>query len=304
MNAKKSQKHAKSSNSDSFSELLSLLEMDVNIYHNSKICGNWNIEAPSSGESCFHIVVSGSVKIEIPNIFNGILKTGDLLIFPREIKHSMRSSYLLEGEQRHLSYSEAQDLDGTGLLCGKIYFKHFGHGYLLDALPPFIIIRHNSKNFWINSLLEMFISENLNNGPASRVVFAKLSELLFIYGLRQYLLDNQNKVSFLSLYAHPQLNIAIECIHNNPEHDWTVEELAKKCGLSRSSFSRLFKVVSGESAGRYLNWWRMQLAWSLLKKGHSISEVAYSVGYQSESAFSKSFKSLFKVTAGDVRRTS
>ena len=63
-----------------------------------------------------------------------------------------------------------------------------------------------------------------------------------------------------------------------------------------------FKAISGWTPGQYLIWWRMQLAWSLLNKGESVSQVAEQVGYKSESSFSRAFSKIFSISAGKVRR--
>lgn len=79
--------------------------------------------------------------------------------------------------------------------------------------------------------------------------------------------------------------------------------MAKIAGLSRTSFAEKFKEVSGGwTPVRYLTWWRMQMAWSLLSEGENIVEVADRVGYKSQSAFSHAFQKIFLVSAGKVRK--
>lgn len=302
MNVEESVIHAQSSNVDPFSQVLHLLKFDVSIYHNAKVCGNWRITEHSLGATCFHIALTGSMILDVPGHFNGAINSGDLIIFPRELPHSMVSAVPLQGVQRHLPYTEAVEIDGTGLLCGSVRFQHPGGRYMLDALPAVLIISYKDSNYWLKSLQEIFIAENLRINPASKLIFDKLSELLFTFALRQYLLDRPAEAGMFALYGHPRLSKVVEAIHRHPEHRWTLAEMAKEAALSRTVFCEVFKSVSGWSAGEYLIWWRMQLAWSLLSNGEHIADVACKIGYQSESAFSRTFRKIFNTVAGDVRR--
>jgi AraC-like DNA-binding protein len=66
-------------------------------------------------------------------------------------------------------------------------------------------------------------------------------------------------------------------------HCWAgIPVKAKEVTLSRTSFAETFKAVSGWTQGKYLTWWRMQLAWSLLTDVENSAEVANKVGYKSE----------------------
>ena len=148
----------------------------------------------------------------------------------------------------------------------------------------------------------MIIHENIHSKPASKSIINRLSELLFTYALRQYLEENPDEVGMLAVYGDTRLVKVIRSIHEAPQNNWTLESLARVAGLSRTVFVETFKSVSGWTPGQYLIWWRMQLAWSLLRKGESVSQVAEKVGYQSESAFSRAFTKMFSISAGKVRR--
>lgn len=302
MNAKKYANDAQKYGVDAFSQILHLLKLDANVYFNAKVCGNWLINEHTLEATCFHMVTVGSCVLDVPGLFSGVLNCGDLVIFPRELTHSMVPAKAQKGEQARFDHRVAQDIEGTGLLCGEMRFQHKGSRYILDALPPVFVIRYDASNSWLRSLLEMIVTENMCVGPASKALLDKLSELLFTYALRQYLTDNPGKVGMLAIYSHPRLAHAIDAVHQHPEHEWTLEFMAKEAALSRTTFVETFKAVSGWTPGQYLTWWRMQLAWSLLKDGESSAEVANKVGYKSESAFSRAFQKMFSMTAGKVRR--
>ena len=304
MNANKYKNNAREYGIDAFSQILHLLKLDAHVYFNAKVCGNWRINEHTLGATCFHIVTVGSCVLDIPGHFNGVLNCGDLVIFPRELSHSMVPVRPQTGKQVWFDFRVAQDLEGTGLLCGEMRFQHKGSRYLLDALPPVFVIRYDASNNWLRSLLEMIVTENMVLGPASKALLDKLSELLFTYALRQYLTDHPNEVGMLAVYGHPRLAHAINAVHQRPDYEWTLDSMAKEAALSRTSFAEIFKAVCGWTPGRYLTWWRMQLAWSLLTDGEIIAEVASRVGYKSEAAFSRIFQKTFTISAGKVRRGS
>ena len=294
--------NALSNGNDPFSDLVEMLILDVDIYHNAKVCGDWLIEEHNIGATCFHIATTGCCTLNVPGHFTGTLQQGDLVIFPHELAHTMRAGKGMKGDQQHIAFKDAQDIDGTGMLCGEVRFKHAGSKYLLDALPAVFIVPAEQAKPWINSLLGMIMDESLNSAPAGKAILDKLAELLFTYALRQYLSDSPDKVGVLAIYGNTKLAKALEAIHQNPEKPWTLESLARTAALSRTVFSETFKKTSGWTATQYLNWWRMQLAWSMLSKGEAVSKVSETVGYQSIAAFSRAFKKVFNTTVGKVRR--
>lgn len=293
---------SKSSGFDALSEILALLELDVDIYHNAKVCGNWRIDEHSLGATCFHIVTEGQCRLLVVGHESTELDCGDLVIFPRELTHHMLPDEALVGKQQHLPYTAATSMAGTGLLCGEMRFRHKGSRFLLDALPPFFVIRNSSDNHWLTAILNMIVHENQHTRSASKSITNRLSELMFTYALRQYLEDNPDKAGMLAVYGDSRLLTAIQCIHKHPDTNWTLETLAKEAGVSRTVFAEIFKNISGWTPGQYLIWWRMQLAWSLLNKGEPVSRVAEKVGYRSESSFSRAFSKTFSTSAGKVRR--
>jgi AraC-like DNA-binding protein len=107
-------------------------------------------------------------------------------------------------------------------------------------------------------------------------------------------------VGWLYALADKQLNAAIAAMHEDPGHRWTLQELGKRAGMSRSIFALRFKQRVGTSAMEYLTRWRMARAADRLANSlDSVSTIALSVGYESESAFGAAFK---KVTGYSPRQ--
>jgi AraC family transcriptional regulator, alkane utilization regulator len=80
-------------------------------------------------------------------------------------------------------------------------------------------------------------------------------------------------------------------LHGQPAYAWTVDELARKVGLSRSALAQRFTASIGTPPMQYLTRWRISLAAMRLRDSHApIIRVATDVGYESEGAFNRAFK--------------
>jgi len=283
-----------------FNDFIRLLRLEVDIYHNAKICGNWSINEHALGKTCFHIVTKGSCILDIPGYLKTEFCEGDLIIFPREIKHSMHSIDEQNGTQEHLCYSSNKM--GTGMLCGEVSIMHLYQNQLLNALPAVLLIKNDENTIWLEQIKTLLLNESLNYERTQSEILNRLSEMLFIYALRYYLEQENVQHGLLALYGDSKLSKAIFAFHQSINFKWNLETLAKQAGMSRTNFSKYFKQKSGWTVNQYTTWWRMQKAWEKLKLGNTINDVSEAVGYQSEAAFSRAFKKQFNKNPGLVRR--
>lgn len=287
---------------NAFAELMRVIHLNVTIYHNAMVCGDWRIHEKEVGITCFHMVTIGACKLDVPGHLSAELNVGDLVIFPSEIPHTMTPAQANTGPQVHLPYEQGAGKQGTGMFCGEVRFEHRASRELIRALPPVFIVPNDATCHWLSPIVNLLIKESMQVTAASNVVIDRLSEVLFIYAFRHFVKEHPEKSGFMSLYAHPQLSLAVEAIHRAPERDWTLGELARQAAKSRTQFAKRFRETSGLTPMQYLLWWRMQLAWFHLSHGQAISEVSNKVGYQSESSFLRAFKKTFGVNAGAVRK--
>jgi len=80
-------------------------------------------------------------------------------------------------------------------------------------------------------------------------------------------------------------------------------EAAAAAGMSRPTFASRFKELLGQTPLDYVTDWRMQKATQLLnQQDKKLAEIAQSVGYESEDAFSKAFKRVVGVAPAEYRR--
>lgn len=90
---------------------------------------------------------------------------------------------------------------------------------------------------------------------------------------------------------------AIEFIHLNYAYDIKVSDISKVVGLERSYLYRRFIEETGVAPKDYLIAYRLKMAKKMLpKREHSLTEIAYTCGFKSSSAFHKHFKKRFNQT--------
>lgn len=284
------------------SEYLELMRFKASIYHNARICGDWLLNAHNLGATCFHLPMQGRCGMKVPGHGEWILEEGDVVIFPKELPHTLYTLDKLEGDKQHLSIAESQAIDGTSMICGAIRFKHQGAETLLKALPEVMVVQKACAARWVSPITDLLLKESLAGASNDSIFLNRLSELLFCYAIRCYSDSQQQPTGLLALYANQQLQRAVEAIHRQPEKPWTLASLAVEAAMSRTVFSEKFNETAQMTVMQYLSWWRMQLAWAALSEGKPIADVAERVGYGSEAAFSRAFKTAFGLTAGRVRR--
>jgi AraC-like DNA-binding protein len=147
------------------------------------------------------------------------------------------------------------------------------------------------------------VKESRSARPGGENVLARLSELMFVETIRQYLETlPRAQTGWLAGLRDAVVGQALSALHGEPRESWTVERLARLVGLSRSVFAERFTLMVGQPPMQYLALWRMQLASRLLIEGSHVAAVADAVGYESEAAFSRAFKKLVGQAPATWRR--
>jgi AraC-like DNA-binding protein len=135
-------------------------------------------------------------------------------------------------------------------------------------------------------------------------VLAKLSELLFVEALRQYIETlPPGQTGWLAGLRDRFVGRALALLHEEPARAWTVDDLARQVGLSRSALADRFVELVGQPPMQYLTHWRLSLAaQQLLSGSRALTHIAEGVGYDSEAAFNRAFKREFGVPPATWRR--
>lgn len=313
---------------DVLSEVLRALRLRGAVYYSVHATSPWVAETPPSSELAphvmpnaphvieYHVVVSG-------NCWGGLigepgiqLQAGDIIAFPQGDAHVMSSANGARGPASVEPHAQAAlqrlpirvDLGGTGkdpvnLVCGFLACDARPFNPLLDALPKVIVIRKGSGNTHANVLdhfISMALAESQAPRPGGEVVLARLSELMFVEVIREYVRTStpSPRAGWLAGLRDSLVGRVLSALHEKPAHPWTLDALADHAGASRSALVQRFVDHVGVPPMQYLAQWRMQLAANLLRTCHpmTLAQIAGEVGYGSEAAFSRAFKKIVGVS--------
>lgn len=245
------------------------------------------------------------------------LEAGDIVIFPHGDAHYLGNGLSVtpldsfKTFKRNLSEGlKLARLGGGGevtrFVCGFMACEPRLSEVLLAGLPKIFKVRITDEpsDQWLENSIRFSVGES-DGSDGSRLVLAKLSELLFVETLRRYISGLPvDQIGWLAGARDPSIGEALALIHKDPEHPWTVAQLARRVGLSRTRFAERFQHFLGESPIAYLSKWRLKLGADLLQSTEdSVAEVAIAVGYGSEAAFNRAFKREFNCPPAQFRRS-
>ena len=200
----------------------------------------------------------------------------------------------------------------SALVSGYFKFENRAANLFLAALPLLIHIRAEDGQSvpWLDATLKFLAAESTSEVPGAQIIMARLTDVLFIQTLRAYIAhdakDDQtctNAASMFRALIDPQIGKALEVIHHQPAHPWTVAALAERVSMSRTGFAVRFTTMAGVAPLEYVRKWRMQKALDFLRQGEEpLEAIAGRVGYESGAAFSKAFKREMGLPPGLYRK--
>src|ERR1700693_1848072 len=195
----------------------------------------------------------------------------------------------------------------TTIISGWFSFSPMSVKRLKRLLPELILVKADqAQTLALHATLQLLASEMAEPAPGSEVMVNRLADILFIQCVRAHIASSSEtcKSGWLRAIFDSRIGAALKAMHERIENPWTVETLAAAAGMSRSAFALRFKEVLGETPLEYLTNWRMYRATGLLREGdRKLFEVAKSVGYDSDAAFSKAFKRVLGAAPREFRRS-
>ena len=190
----------------------------------------------------------------------------------------------------------------TTIVCGSLSFDEASLKPITQLLPNFILMKADqARTLALHNTVQALASEMAEQAPGSEVVATRLAEVLVIQLLRAHIASGSSRSKgWLRAVFDPQLGSALSALHDKVNAQWTVESLAESAGMSRSAFAARFKELLGQTPLEYVTEWRMQKAIQLLgQRNKKLIDVARSVGYESDAAFSKAFKRVVGANPGE-----
>jgi AraC-like DNA-binding protein len=195
----------------------------------------------------------------------------------------------------------------TRMICGFLGHDSTDENPVISTLPPLLKLdaEQGGAAEWIRSTFQYAAEEVAAGRPGSETVLAKLSELLFVEAVRRYAQAlPQERTGWLAGLRDPYVARALALLHHDITRPWNVDDLSREVGLSRSALADRFISLIGVPPMHYAASWRMQVATQKLRNtSASLAQVADSVGYGSEAAFSRAFKKAFGTAPATWRRS-
>jgi AraC family transcriptional activator of mtrCDE len=265
----------------------------------------------------YHAVLAGSAMLDDPTGGRPLkLEVGDILLLPgnpRHVMHDGSGAAPLPAHNRaslNFTISENPGSDQRlDLLCGHFAIAPPHDRLLRSYLPPRLVVHAGADAGdrdtagQLAGLVALMRRESAEDRLGGRAMLNALSSAMFALVLRLASLTDDAPRGLLALAGHPRLAPAVAALFNEPARAWSLPELARLCGMSRATLARQFQEKLGRSAADLLTDIRMTLAANELRKSSlSTSAVAEAVGYQSEAAFQRAFKTHMGITPAQWRK--
>lgn len=269
--------------SDVLSDVLSTLRATGTVYFCDHLVAPWEKRYTGEEGASFHHVRRGGCRLE-SNGHVEYLGPGDLVFLAPGRSHVLTN--IPSG------HDEADLGADTLLLCGYCSFDSSIGTPFHDLFPEIIVIRDQQlhSQSWLQAILNQLSSEYLSMQPGTEIVVNRMTEVLIVELIRINF-GQEGQIQLIKALADKYVSKALQQIHQNSQKSWSLDILAADVGLSRAAFAKRFKELVGQPMFDYLTQLRMQQASQLLIDTElPLYEVASRVGYESDLAFTRTFK--------------
>jgi len=315
---------------DALSEALRAVRITGAVLINGEFSSPWAFESPPSAAVApliapgtehmvlFHLVDEGHATAHVNGHADLALEAGDIVIIPRGDAHRVwngRGAPMLDTTKflpKILEGSMEVERGGGGGATTKVICGYFGcdrHALnlFLAGLPA--LFKVNLRRKKIGEGLENSIRHAVeladSKSAGSRALLCKFSEALFMEALCLYMDEMPDDcVGWLGAARDEAVGKALAAIHRDHAKAWTLAELSRQAGVSRTILAEKFSRFLGQSPIAYIARWRIQMAMRKLESSdRNVVQIALEVGYESEAAFIRAFKRETGLSPAKYRRS-
>lgn len=314
---------------DALSEAMRAVRVTGALFFNGEFSAPWRFATPAQDELrstispdserllLFHLVTEGQASARAVGGEEVDLVAGDIVVFPHGDAHELRrgrTSTLFPGARLSPKLAEgelATEKWGGGgpvtrIICGYLGFERHAEGLFLGGLPAMLktSVRDGSTGAWVEGAIRHYAGESQAQRAGRSAVLAKLAETVFVETLCRYMDESPpERTGWLAGARDATVGRVLALLHREPARAWTLPDLARASGTSRTVLAERFAALMGESPLAYLARWRLLLgARRLSTTNWTVLRVAQEVGYESEAAFSRAFRRVFDMPPGRYRR--
>jgi AraC-like DNA-binding protein len=265
----------------------------------------------------FHFLTEGRAFAKLPDGHREELSSGDIVIVPNGEAHIIGNGSPEKPVDSFQTFSrnlrqglKATHFGGGGevtrFVCGFMACERYLSDVFLSGLPPLLKVPVGGEpsGRWLEHSIRFSVDRASGSSAGSSLVLSKLAEVLFVEALRCYVnMLPSSQTGWLAGARDAVIGQALTALHKEPSRQWTLQDLAKGAGLSRTRLTQRFRYFLGKSPMAYLAQWRLKLGAEMLQEtDHSVAEIAASVGYGSEATFNRAFKREFRCPPARFRR--
>ncbi len=304
---------------DPLSETLRSVRLSGGVFLSGHFTAPWCISVRITPTDCapflknpkqmitYHYVSKGRLVVGVEGQPEFEVAAGEIVLFPQNTPHRLGCGSTVAPVSAGLLIQRSEDgglnriRHGGGgavteIFCGFLASED-AYNPLMSTLPKALKtnVREGATREWIEASVRFAAAELAEDKVAASSVISRLSETLLTEAVREYSATlAEGNTGWLKGVRDPQVGRALALIHHELSAPWSVETLANAVGASRSAFVDRFTSLMGMPPIRYLTVWRLQTArHGLRETGKTVAQIAYSVGYESEEAFSRAFKREF-----------
>lgn len=313
---------------DPLSDVLRSVRLRGAVFYYVSFGDEWVAETPASPDLAralmpgaehvlaYHLIAKGAGWAATDGVPPVRLAQGDIVMFPRGDGHVMSSApgmrapeddsdwrFTTRNDPKPIAVSYHRGVLRPGaavpadearsvIVCGFIACDLRPFNPLIASLPRLLHLPSDGLAAWVVHLLDHAVAESRASRAGSAAVLERVSEMVFVDAARRHIdALPADALGWLAALRDRHVGKAIALMHEKPAQDWSIDELGRQAGLSRSALHERFVELVGQPPMQYLANWRMQLGAGLLREGDTkVAAIAQEVGYDSEAAFARAFK--------------
>jgi AraC-like DNA-binding protein len=268
---------------DKLDALLSHASPSSHVFFAGRLCHTSPVQA-EPGMGHLHVLQAGHLRIQWAHGQQQDITEPSLILFPRPLSCELSP--------------QTRNGQGAQMVCAHMDFGHAMSATLTHAIPDMLVIPLAQAPA-LAPMLALLFQEAQAQQCGRQAALNHLMNYFLVLLLRELMAQASAPSGILAALADPRLSVAVTCMHEQPQRDWTLDSLAQAAGMSRARFAHHFRETTGLTTLAYLTVWRMEVAKIQLLKGRSLKAVAPMVGYGSAEALIRTFAKLTGLTPKD-----
>lgn len=235
-------------------------------------------------------VIEGNINITIQNNEYTVHKNEIALIAPESI-HSIRQHNDEHAVYFNILFRFSMLSGGEEAICKKKYLDPI---YERKFIMPEYLDDSNPIKSELEPLINNLTDINWPDGNKNELLIkARLLEIMHI--IKNHCKKAQGDEKNAN-EVNRKIKKSLIYLETNYHENITIAQIAKVSNFSESYFSKLFRQLTGSSFTRYLKDYRLERAAQMLRNSDSrVSDVAFLVGFNNLSYFTRAFKTKYKI---------